>query len=45
MREIKKIGGECGGHALAAGCLIQKEHEKNFMDFLTKRLEIEVVKI
>ncbi|MEM4230712.1 MAG: DHH family phosphoesterase [Candidatus Pacearchaeota archaeon] len=36
---------ECGGHHFAAGCLIKRNFESNFMDKLTKALEIEVVKI
>jgi len=42
---VKEIGGESGGHALAAGCLISKNKEKEFTELLTKRLEIELVKI
>ncbi len=42
---IEKIGGEYGGHASAAGCLIPKDKEKQFLDTLTKTLELEVVKI
>ncbi len=42
---VKEIGGESGGHALAAGCLIAKNKEKEFTELLTKRLEIELVKI
>jgi len=44
-RAISKIGGECGGHAQAAGCLIPKSKEKDFLESLTKALELEVVKI
>lgn len=42
---VKEIGGESGGHALAAGCLISKSKEKEFTELLKKRLEIELVKI
>jgi RecJ-like exonuclease len=42
---VKKIGGESGGHALAAGCLISKEREKEFVDSLKGKLEVEVVKV
>jgi len=50
VREIlesvtSKIGGECGGHALAAGCLISKDKEKNFLDYLKKALDVELVKV
>jgi len=36
---------EIGGHMNAAGCLIQKEKEKEFIETLRKDLEIEVVKV
>ncbi len=42
---IESIGGEVGGHAFAAGCLIYKEKEKEFIDILKKNLEIELVKV
>ncbi len=42
---IQEIGGEVGGHALAAGCLIEKEKEKAFIEVLKKKLEVELVKI
>ena len=42
---IKKIGGESGGHAFAAGCLIEKEKEEQFIELLRHKLEIELVKI
>ena len=50
VREIlesvtSKIGGETGGHPLAAGCLISKENEKVFIDYLIKILDIELVKV
>lgn len=50
VREIleqvtSKIGGETGGHHLAAGCLISRENEEIFMDYLKKVLEIETIKI
>lgn len=41
----QKIGGECGGHSLAAGCLISREKETEFIEELKKRLEVEIVKI
>jgi RecJ-like exonuclease len=36
---------EIGGHTNAAGCLIQKEKEHEFIETLKKDLEIEVIKI
>jgi single-stranded-DNA-specific exonuclease len=39
------LGGEVGGHPNAAGCLIQKTQESQFLQELQKVLEIEVVKI
>jgi RecJ-like exonuclease len=50
VREIleqvtSKIGGECGGHHLAAGCLIKKENEQIFLEYLKKALEIETIKV
>jgi len=44
-KTIEKVGGECGGHAQAAGCLIAKEKESEFIKNLTKTLELEVIKI
>jgi RecJ-like exonuclease len=50
LREIlesvtSKIGGESGGHALAAGCLIPKESEESFLSYLKKALDVEVIKV
>ncbi|MEK6875163.1 MAG: DHH family phosphoesterase [Nanoarchaeota archaeon] len=42
---VKKIGGEVGGHEFAAGCLIKREYEEDFLKELIKNLEIEVVKV
>jgi len=42
---IEIIGGEVGGHPKAAGCLIEKIKEKEFVDELKKQLEVELVKI
>ncbi|MBS3076576.1 DHH family phosphoesterase [Candidatus Pacearchaeota archaeon] len=39
------LGGEVGGHKFAAGCLIQREQEQEFIDGLKRNLEIEMVKI
>lgn len=42
---INTIGGEVGGHEFAAGCIISKEKEQDFIDNLKKHLEVEIVKI
>ncbi len=42
---VEKTGGDVGGHEVAAGCMIKQEKEKEFLDFLKKSLEIELVKI
>ncbi|MEX0920514.1 MAG: DHH family phosphoesterase [Candidatus Pacearchaeota archaeon] len=42
---ITQIGGEVGGHEFAAGGIIEKEKEKDFIEALKKNLEIEMVKI
>ena len=42
---IGEIGGESGGHALAAGCLISLKKEREFIETLKKKLEFELVKI
>jgi len=42
---IKEVGGECGGHPMAAGCLIDKQKEQDFLNLLKSRLEIAIVKI
>ncbi len=39
------IAGECGGHEMAAGCLIPIEAEEKFITNLLKSLNLEVVKI
>jgi RecJ-like exonuclease len=44
-RVVNEIGGEVGGHEFAAGCMIKREKEKEFMELLKKNLEIELVKI
>ncbi|MBM3246918.1 DHH family phosphoesterase [Candidatus Pacearchaeota archaeon] len=38
------IGGESGGHKLAAGCIIGKDKEEAFIDLVKKKLDIEVIK-
>jgi RecJ-like exonuclease len=42
---VSNVGGECGGHNLASGCLIGRNDEGKFIDLLRKRLDIEFVKI
>ncbi len=42
---VSKIGGEVGGHEFAAGCVIEKHKEEEFIKELKKNLEIELVKI
>ena len=42
---VSKIGGEVGGHEFAAGCLINKDKEEEFIKNLKENLEIELVKI
>lgn len=42
---VEKVGGEAGGHALAAGCLVPRDNEKQLVENLIKVLELEVVKI
>ena len=39
------LGGEVGGHPAAAGCLIEKEKEEEFITQLKKVLEIESIKV
>jgi len=36
---------ECGGHPMAAGCLINKAVEQEFINKVVKALEIEVIKV
>jgi len=36
---------EVGGHQFAAGCLVEKEKESEFVEALKKELEVEIVKI
>lgn len=44
-RVITNIGGDVGGHEFAAGCIINKEQEEEFLKAIRKTLDIEVVKI
>lgn len=42
---IQTIGGEVGGHEFAAGCILKKEQEQEFLKLIQKNLEIEVVRV
>lgn len=42
---VTEIGGEVGGHKSAAGCMISKEKEQEFIKLLKKILEIDLIKI
>ncbi len=42
---IDKIGGQVGGHQHAAGCILKREQEEDFINTLKKHLEIEMIKI
>lgn len=42
---ISEIGGDIGGHEFAAGCIIEKSKEQDFIKILKKNLEIEIVKV
>lgn len=42
---VEKVGGNVGGHDAAAGCMILREKESEFIDLLKKSFEIELVKI
>lgn len=42
---INEVGGEAGGHHLAAGCLISKEKEKEFLKVLQQKLEVSTIKV
>ena len=42
---IEKIGGEVGGHDVAAGAIILKSKENIFIDLLKKSFEVELVKV
>lgn len=46
MNEVTTmLGGESGGHKFAAGCVIDKIQEQAFIDFVKKKLDLEIVKI
>lgn len=42
---IDAVGGECGGHQYAAGCIIEKAKEQEFIEAIKKELEYEIVKV
>lgn len=42
---VVPIGGEVGGHPNAAGCLISKDKEEEFLGELKKVLDLEIVKV
>lgn len=42
---VNEIGGEAGGHALAAGGLIKREDEARFIELLQQKLEINTIKV
>jgi len=44
-RVVLPLGGEVGGHPNAAGCLISKDQEYQFISELQKVLEIEFIKV
>ena len=44
-RVIDLTGGEVGGHNCAAGCMITREKEQEFIKLLQKNLEVEVVRV
>lgn len=44
-KAIVPLGGEVGGHPAAAGCLISKEQETEFIGELKKVLDVELVKM
>lgn len=42
---VVPLGGEVGGHPRAAGCLISREKETQFIEELKKVLELELIKV
>ncbi|MBT4135407.1 DHH family phosphoesterase [archaeon] len=42
---VYSIGGESGGHKMAAGCTIKKENENKFIELIKKKLEFELIKV
>lgn len=45
QNSLEGIEAECGGHANAAGCLISKAREEDFIRSIKKQLDIELIKI
>ena len=44
-RVVHEIGGDVGGHEFAAGAIIDKDKEDDFINLLKKNLELEIIKI
>ena len=44
-RVVNITGGEVGGHDCAAGCMITRDKEQEFINCLKKNLEVEVVRV
>ena len=42
---MNEVGGEVGGHEFMPGCILTRDKEKQFIEVLSKALEIEFVKI
>jgi len=42
---VLPLGGEVGGHPAAAGCIIEKDQEQEFIEELKKVLELETIKV
>jgi RecJ-like exonuclease len=42
---VSEVGGESGGHEFAAGCIVSRDKEKEFIESLKKNLEVELVKV
>jgi len=42
---MSTLGGQSGGHKMAAGCTINKEDEEKFIELMKKKLEFEVVRV
>ena len=42
---MRTLGGQSGGHKMAAGCVISREDEEKFIELMKKKLEFEVEKV
>ena len=42
---MQSFNGEVGGHHSAAGCVIEREDEEEFLEKIKRQLEIEVIRI